>query len=154
MQAVEQALHTMRAWAWRDRLLGQLSGGERQRVLLARALATQADLLLMDEPLMHLDPPHQADWIAWVQDLVAQGKTVVSVLHELNVALMSDDMLILQPGGRVHYSGATQEAATHRALEAVFDHRIAVEAMPRRADRAGGAGDGEIGKPRWVAMPV
>ena len=154
MQAVEQALHTMRAWAWRDQLLGQLSGGERQRVLLARALATQADLLLMDEPLMHLDPPHQADWIAWVQDLVAQGKTVVSVLHELNVALMSDDMLILQPGGRVHYSGATQEAATHRALEAVFDHRIAVEAMPRRADRAGGAGDGGMCKPRWVAMPA
>lgn len=144
VQAVEQALRTMRAWPWRDRPLGQLSGGERQRVLLARALATQADLLLMDEPLMHLDPPHQADWIAVVQALVAQGKTVVSVLHELNVALMSDDMLILQPGGRVHYSGATQAAATHRALEAVFEHRIAVEAMPSRAG----------GKPRWVAMPA
>ncbi|MDO4794386.1 MAG: ABC transporter ATP-binding protein [Brachymonas sp.] len=143
-QAVEQALRTLDAWAWRERPLGQLSGGERQRVLLARALAAEADLLLMDEPLMHLDPPHQADWVAIVQALVAQGKTVVSVLHELNVALMSDELLILQAGGRVLHSGATAHAATHRALEAVFDHRIAVEAMPPRAD----------GQPRWVTMPA
>lgn len=146
-QAVTQALHTMRAWDWRDRPLGQLSGGERQRVLLARALATEADLLLMDEPLMHLDPPHQADWIATVQALVAQGKTVVSVLHELNVALMSDAMLILQSGGRVLHSGVTADAATHRALEAVFNHRISVEAMPPRPADA----DKQV---RWVAMPV
>lgn len=144
VQAVERALQTMQAWPWRDRSLGQLSGGERQRVLLARALASEAELLLMDEPLSYLDPPHQADWIAVVRALVAQGKTVVSVLHELNVALMSDEMLILQSGGRVLYSGASCEAATHRALEAVFEQRIAVEAMPPAA----------TGGMRWVALPV
>ena len=133
----------MRAWPWRARPLGQLSGGERQRVLLARALATQADLLLMDEPLMHLDPPHQADWIGTVQALVAQGKTVVSVLHELNVALLSDDLLILRPGGQVCWHGRTNDAATHRALESVFDHRIVVQAVPDQAQ----------GRLRWVALP-
>jgi iron complex transport system ATP-binding protein len=56
-------------------------------VLLARALAVQADVLLMDEPLANLDPPHQADWLLLVRQLVASGKTVVSVLHEITMAL-------------------------------------------------------------------
>jgi iron complex transport system ATP-binding protein len=81
--AVERALRSTQAWEWRDRPLGQLSGGERQRVLLARALAVEAELLLMDEPLANLDPPHQTDWMQTTRALVAEGKTVVSVLHEL-----------------------------------------------------------------------
>ena len=58
--AVEHALKLTQAWAWRDRALGTLSGGEKQRVLLARLWAVEADVLLMDEPLANLDPPHQA----------------------------------------------------------------------------------------------
>ena len=57
---VEVALKTVQAWDWRTRSLGQLSGGERQRVLLARALAVQAQAYLMDEPLAGVDVPHQA----------------------------------------------------------------------------------------------
>jgi iron complex transport system ATP-binding protein len=126
--AVEQALRSTQAWAWRGRALGQLSGGERQRVLLARALAVQAEVLLMDEPLANLDPPHQADWLHLVRQLVAEGKTVVSVLHEATMALQADDMLILQ-AGRVAHFGACSDAATQRALEQVFEHRICVKSI-------------------------
>ena len=77
--AVQQALQATQAWDWRERALGQLSGGERQRVLLARALAVQAPVLLMDEPLANLDPPHQADWLALVRALTARGHTVVKI---------------------------------------------------------------------------
>lgn len=134
--AVEQALRATQAWDWRERPLGQLSGGERQRVLLARALAVQAPVLLMDEPLANLDPPHQADWLCVVKALVAQGTTVVSVLHEITMALRADEVLILQ-AGRVKHHGPCAAPASHRALEAVFDHRIAIHPLASQ----------------WVAVP-
>ena len=123
--AVERALRTTQAWDWRGRPLGQLSGGERQRVLLARALAVEAGVLLMDEPLANLDPPHQTDWLLMVRSLVASGKTVVSVLHEISLALQADELVVMDKG-RVTHQGVCVDAATHRALEAVFDHRITV----------------------------
>lgn len=134
--AVEQALKAAQAWEWRYRPLGQLSGGERQRVLLARALAVQAQVLLMDEPLANLDPPHQADWLDVVRALVAQGTTVVSVLHEISMALQADEMVVMAQG-RITHQGACADVATHRALTRVFDERIAIHAV----------------QGQWVALP-
>ena len=123
--AVEKALRSTQAWEWRGRALGQLSGGERQRVLLARALAVEAQVLLMDEPLTNLDPPHQTDWLLLAKALVASGKTVISVLHEVSFALQADEVVVLNHG-RVTHQGKCRDAASHRAIEAVFDQRIAV----------------------------
>jgi iron complex transport system ATP-binding protein len=134
--AVEQALQATQAWEWRHRPLGQLSGGERQRVLLARALAVQAQVLLMDEPLANLDPPHQADWLAVVQTLVTQGTTVVSVLHEISMALHADQLVVMADGQVLHH-GATNDRATHQALVNVFDQRIAIHSI----------------EGQWVALP-
>jgi iron complex transport system ATP-binding protein len=92
--------------------------------------------MLMDEPLANLDPPHQADWLALVRTLVASGQTVISVLHELGMVLQADDVLVLD-AGRVRHLGACHQPGTHRALEAVFDHRIVVRALDDQ----------------WVAMP-
>lgn len=124
-QMVESALKATQAWDWRDRTLGQLSGGERQRVLLARALAVNAPVMLMDEPLANLDPPHQVDWLEQVHCLLAQGTTVVSVLHEIGMALHADDVVVMQAGRVVHH-GACADEATQRAIEAVFDQRIRI----------------------------
>ena len=134
--AVQQALSAMQVDHLQARRLGDLSGGERQRVLLARALAVQAPVLLMDEPLAHLDPPHQADWLAVVRAQVAAGGTVVSVLHELGMALQADDLLIVREGRVVHH-GPCASPLTHRALQAAFDWRIGVYQV----------------KDRWVALP-
>lgn len=135
--AVRAAMQETQSWDWRARPLGSLSGGERQRVLLARALAVRAPLLVMDEPLSHLDPPHQADWLAIVRRHVARGGTAVSVLHEIGMALQADDLLLLDDG-RIAHHGATADPATHRALEQVFGGRLQVHAV---------AG-------RWVALPL
>ena len=133
---VEAALKATQAWDWRERSLGELSGGERQRVLLARAMAGNAPLMLMDEPLANLDPPHQVDWLEQVQCLKAQGTTVVSVLHEIGMALHADDVVVMDEGRVVHH-GACSDAATRAAIEAVFQQRIRILAL-----------DGQ-----WVVLP-
>ena len=133
---VETALQATQAWDWRERSLGQLSGGERQRVLLARAMAVQAQVMLMDEPLANLDPPHQVDWLEQVRCLTSQHTTVISVLHEVGMALHADDLVVMQ-AGRVVHQGACSDAQTHRAVEAVFGQRIAIHGL-----------DGQ-----WVAVP-
>jgi iron complex transport system ATP-binding protein len=82
----------------------------------------------MDEPLANLDPPHQADWLEIVRSLVQQGKTVISVLHEVSLALHSDDIVILDKGAVAH-QGACADVASHRALEQVFKQRIRVRQL-------------------------
>ncbi|MBA3772545.1 MAG: ABC transporter ATP-binding protein [Ramlibacter sp.] len=134
--AVERAMRQTQSWDWRGRPLGSLSGGERQRVLLARALAVGAPLLVMDEPLANLDPPHQADWLGIVREHVKAGGTAVSVLHEITMALHADEMVVMD-AGRVVHQGGCSDGATHRALEEVFGGRLAVHTL---------AG-------QWVALP-
>jgi iron complex transport system ATP-binding protein len=134
--AVEAAMRETQCWDWRQRPLGSLSGGERQRVLLARALAVQAPLLLMDEPLANLDPPHQADWLRIVRRHVERGGTALSVLHEITMALHADEIVVMD-AGRVVHQGRCAHGATHRALENVFQQRISVHSL---------AG-------QWVALP-
>jgi iron complex transport system ATP-binding protein len=125
VDACNQAMQATQTLHLADTLLGTLSAGQQQRVRLARALATQAKLLLLDEPLANLDPPHQLDCVQLIRDLLQKGVTVISVLHELPMALLSDELLILQ-AGQVMHQGASNEQATHRALEQVFDQKIRV----------------------------
>jgi iron complex transport system ATP-binding protein len=123
--AVEAAMRQTQCWDWRERPLGQLSGGERQRVLLARALAVRAPIIVMDEPLANLDPPHQADWLAIVRAHVQAGGAAISVLHEITMALHADEVVVMD-AGRVMHHGACTDAVSHRAVERVFGGRIAV----------------------------
>ena len=125
LDAVNQAIAWAQCEHLRGRLFGQLSGGERQKVLLARALAVQATALLMDEPLNHLDPPQQADWLLLARLLAAQNHIVVAVLHDVNYALRADQLLIVA-GGELIHQGSTEDASTHRAIEAVFANRLRV----------------------------
>ena len=125
---VEKVLQQTDAWHLRHRPLQQLSGGERQRVLLARLLAVDSDILLMDEPLANLDPPHQADFLKWQDNLLAEGKTLVTVLHEIHFALRADYLVMLNKG-KVHFQGSSQDPKTHQALIALFDGRIRLEKL-------------------------
>jgi iron complex transport system ATP-binding protein len=137
-RAVAHAMHETGCTAWASRPLHALSGGERQRVLLARVLATEAPLLLLDEPTTHLDAPHQVA-LARLFSRLARGTTaqgarraVVTVLHDLPIALHADRVVVMQ-AGRVLAEGTPAEASLHRALEQVFDHAVQVRPGPQRA---------------------
>jgi len=125
---VQQVLLKTHTQSIATRFLHELSGGEKQRVLLARLLAVEADILLMDEPLTNLDPPHQADWLIWQRELLSQGKTLVTVLHEIQYALRADHLVMIKEG-MLHFEGASNDPKTHQALIALFEGRIRLEKL-------------------------
>ena len=128
--AIDRAMTTTECAAWQRRPLTELSGGERQRVLLARALATEASILLLDEPTTHLDPPHQVALVRLARRL-ATTRTVVTVLHDLPLALLADRVLILREG-RVTADATHDDPLLHRALVDVFDGAIRIETTQGR----------------------
>lgn len=136
-RAVAHAMEQTGCTAWARRRLHALSGGERQRVLLARVLATEAPLLLLDEPTTHLDAPHQVALARLFARLARSPlrdgtpRAVVTVLHDLPIALHADRVLVLQ-AGRLVADGPPSSTALHRALEQVFEHAVRVSAGKHR----------------------
>ena len=128
---VEHAMRQTDVWDLRERFFSQLSGGERQRVLLARLFAAQTGILLMDEPIANLDPPHQADWLKWQNALSDQGKTRITVLHEIQFALEAENLILLSKKG-VHHQGKSDDPLTHQALIDLFDGRIELTRLGNR----------------------
>jgi len=122
---VDRAMADAECSAWQQRRLHELSGGERQRVLLARALAVGAPWLLLDEPTTHLDPPHQVALVRLMRRQVSAGTTVVSVLHDLSLALLADRIVVMR-AGTIHAHGARDDPALHAALIEVFDGAIRI----------------------------
>ncbi|HAP57541.1 MAG: ABC transporter ATP-binding protein [Sphaerochaeta sp.] len=119
--SVEQALLECDIVHLKDKLVTELSGGELQRVLLARALCQQGKILLLDEPVNHLDVKHQRSIMELLCRLVEKGYTVVCVLHDLLlVQIYSQTALVLQQGKVVAY-GSTETVFTESLLENVYD---------------------------------
>jgi iron complex transport system ATP-binding protein len=125
-----EAMRNTRTEPFRDRLTGEISGGEFQRVLIARALAQEADVLLLDEAASGLDIARKLE----IHDLLRQrnrdGVCVLSAIHDLNLAALYCERLVFLKEGRVAIDGATQDVFTEENLLRIYDTHIKVFAHP------------------------
>jgi iron complex transport system ATP-binding protein len=118
--AIAKAMAATGSCEWAQRRLSSLSGGERQRIHLARALAVEAPVLLLDEPTTHLDPPHQEDVVRMLREQAGvRGVCVISAIHDLSLALAADKLVVMGPHGLIGH-GTLREALAGDWLSTAF----------------------------------
>ncbi|MBV9241810.1 MAG: ABC transporter ATP-binding protein, partial [Acidobacteria bacterium] len=131
LRAADDALDQCDLEALADRLMNSLSGGERQRVVLARALATGARILLLDEPTANLDLAHQAMMFRLVRERCKRhGVSAVVITHDLNLAAEFGDSVVMLKGGRVIAQGPPSLALSAANISDVFGVKVLVDRNP------------------------
>ena len=127
---VEQAMIATGVMDLASTLVTDLSGGQRQRVWLAMTLAQDTDYILLDEPTTYLDLNHQVELMKLLRKLNQEGKTVITVLHDINQACRYCDYLIVMKAGQVVTEGCPEEVLTAKLLADVFDLEAEIHRDP------------------------
>lgn len=120
LDVTRQSMERLDVWQLRSRLFNELSQGEKQRVLLARALAQETPVILLDEPTSHLDPAHALSVARLCREFAAEGRTLVAVFHDVNLAAQASDRLAFLGGGELLAEGTPDEVLTPANLEKVY----------------------------------
>jgi len=148
-----------------QRSIHEISGGERQRVIVARALSQEAVILLLDEPTAFLDIRHEVEIYDLLHDVQQEGRAILTVLHDLNLAALYCDRVVLLDHGRVVRSGRPDEVLTYAVLTEVYQTEIyvapnditgAMNVLPLsrmyrerlRGNSGEGQGHGKVARPR------
>ncbi len=128
IQKVTEALEKVGMLDKKDRYINQLSQGERQKIWLARALAQDVDILLLDEPTSHLDVKSQKEIVSLLEQLCLKGElAVVAILHDINLALAFSTHLLLLQNGRVLACGEKKDVLTQDNLSVLYQIPLKID---------------------------
>lgn len=130
---IRQCMEQTDTWHLAQRLYPTLSGGEQARVTLARVLAQQTPVVLLDEPTASLDPHHQHRVLSVARSIVRRGGVVLTILHDLNLASQYADYIVMLAAGRVRAYGKPQDVLTCEKLSSIFQTDFHVMHHPKYA---------------------
>ena len=120
-EIIAQAIKQVKATEYANRYVNRLSGGQRQRAYIAMALAQDTDIIFLDEPTTYLDINIRFEIMELIRALNEAGKTIIMVLHDLNLALEYSDHIILMNHGRIVNEGTPQQIITSGDIDRIFD---------------------------------
>ncbi len=131
LEIARKAMEWTKILPFSERSIEELSGGERKRVFIARALAQEPEIVLLDEPTANLDIQHQIDFLDLILTLNRErGLTIVMASHDMNIASEFCDRLILLQGGRIYQTGTPEEVMTKENIESVYGCEVWVDRHP------------------------
>jgi iron complex transport system ATP-binding protein len=130
IRIVQEAMSQTNTWHIRQRSISQLSGGERQRVYISRSLAQLPRVMLLDEPISHLDIKYQLEILKLLKKLTSRGILVLAVLHDINLASLFCDEIVLLKEGRLIAKGPVRETLNKEYIDEAFNVNIEVLYSP------------------------
>lgn len=119
-EIVEQALKRINAFQLKDKMMEELSGGQRQKVLVALAIAQTAEIIILDEPTTYLDIKAQFEVLELMYELHREGKTILTILHDINQATQYSDEIVVLKDGKVYDRGTPEKVVTEQMLREVY----------------------------------
>lgn len=123
-EIIERALQQTNISELKDRNINELSGGEGQLAIIARAIATEAPLVLLDEPTSELDVKHTLEIVKILHEFREQNKTILVTIHDLNLARKFCDTITILCNGKLYYSGKPEDAFAEEIIKQVFEVNV------------------------------